>query len=62
MLLNTAAAMVDGVYQNIYEALKPGVRESDIVAMATKRLFEMGFRRRRGDQRRGRRTLQPAPP
>src|SRR6266853_1048169 len=41
MLLNTAAAMVDGVYQNIYEALKPGVRESDIVAMATKRLFEM---------------------
>jgi Xaa-Pro aminopeptidase len=42
MLLNTAAAMVDGVYQDIYEALKPGVRESDIVAMATKRLFEMG--------------------
>jgi len=35
MLLNTAAAMVDGVYQDIYEALKPGVRESDIVAMAT---------------------------
>lgn len=42
MLLNTAAAMVDGVYQDIAEALKPGVRESDIVAMATKRLFEMG--------------------
>jgi len=42
MLLNTAAAMVDGVYQDINEALKPGVRESDIVAMATKRLFEMG--------------------
>lgn len=42
MLLNTAAAMVDGVYQDIYEALKPGIRESDIVAMATKRLFEMG--------------------
>jgi Xaa-Pro aminopeptidase len=42
MLLNTAAAMVDGVYQDIYEALKPGVRENDIVAMATKRLFEMG--------------------
>jgi len=42
MLLNTAAAMVDGVYQDIYEALKPGVRESDIVAMANKRLYEMG--------------------
>lgn len=42
MLLNTAAAMVDGVYQMIYEELKPGVRESDIVAGATKMLFEMG--------------------
>jgi len=41
-LLNMAAAMVDGVYQDIYEALKPGVRESEIVAMATKRLYEMG--------------------
>ena len=41
-LLNMAAAMVDGVYQDIYEALKPGVRESDIVALATKRLYEMG--------------------
>lgn len=42
MLLSQAAAMVDGVYQDIFEALKPGVRESDIVALATKRLFEMG--------------------
>ena len=42
MLLTQAAAMVDGVYQDIYEALKPGVRESDIVALAHKRLFEMG--------------------
>jgi Xaa-Pro aminopeptidase len=41
-LLNMAAAMVDGVYQDIYEALKPGVRENDIVALATKRLYEMG--------------------
>jgi Xaa-Pro aminopeptidase len=41
-LLNMAAAMGDGVYQNIYEALKPGVRESEIVAMATRRLYEMG--------------------
>jgi Xaa-Pro aminopeptidase len=41
-LLNMAAAMVDGVYQDIAEALKPGVRESEIVALATKRLYEMG--------------------
>jgi len=41
-LLNMAAAMVDGVYQDIAEALKPGIRENEIVALATKRLFEMG--------------------
>src|SRR5687768_6596171 len=41
-LLNMAAAMGDGVYQDIFEALKPGVRENDIVALATKRLYEMG--------------------
>jgi Xaa-Pro aminopeptidase len=42
MLLNQAAAMVDGVYQDITEALKPGVRENEIVALANKRLYEMG--------------------
>ena len=41
-LLNMAAAMVDGVYTDIAEALKPGVRENEIVALATKRLYEMG--------------------
>ncbi len=41
-LLNMAAAMGDGVYQDIFEALKPGVRENEIVAMATKRFYEMG--------------------
>jgi Xaa-Pro aminopeptidase len=41
-LLTQACAMVDGVYQDIFEALKPGVRESDIVALAHARLFEMG--------------------
>ena len=41
-LLNMAAAMVDGVYQDISEALKPGVMESQIVALATSRLYEMG--------------------
>src|SRR5918995_162023 len=41
-LLNMASAMVDGVYQDIAEALKPGVQESQIVALAAKRLYEMG--------------------
>jgi Xaa-Pro aminopeptidase len=41
-LLNMAASMGDGVYQDIFEALKPGVRENEVVAMATKRLYEMG--------------------
>ena len=41
-LLNMAAAMVDGVYTDIAEALKPGVKESEIVALATGRLYEMG--------------------
>jgi Xaa-Pro dipeptidase len=41
-LLSTAASMVDGVYQDITEALKPGVRENEIVALANKRLYEMG--------------------
>ncbi|MEK9988030.1 MAG: Xaa-Pro peptidase family protein [Aquiluna sp.] len=42
MLLSQAAAMVDGVYQDITEALKPGVRENEIVGLAAKRLYELG--------------------
>jgi Xaa-Pro dipeptidase len=42
VLLNQAAAMVDGVYHMIWEALKPGVREADIVALANKMLYELG--------------------
>ena len=42
VLLNQAAAMVDGVYQMIWEELKPGVREADLVARANKMLYEMG--------------------
>ncbi|MBI2509782.1 MAG: aminopeptidase P family protein, partial [Betaproteobacteria bacterium] len=41
-LPNVAAAMGDGVYQDIFEALKPGVRENEIVALATRRFYEMG--------------------
>ena len=35
MLLTQAAAMVDGVYQDIVEVLKPGIRENEIVALPT---------------------------
>jgi Xaa-Pro aminopeptidase len=41
-LLATAAAMVDGTYHDIAGALRPGVRENEIVALAAKRLYEMG--------------------
>ncbi|HLH82589.1 MAG TPA: Xaa-Pro peptidase family protein [Trebonia sp.] len=42
MLLNQAAAMVDGVYAGIADVLKPGIRENEIVALASKRLYELG--------------------
>jgi len=42
MLLSMAAAMVDGVYQTIFEALKPGIRENELVAIANKQLYDMG--------------------
>jgi len=41
-LLATAASMVDGTYQDIADALKPGIRENEIVALANKRLYDMG--------------------
>lgn len=42
MLLNMSAAMVDGTYQKMYEALKPGIKESQIVALANHDLYEKG--------------------
>ncbi len=41
-LLNIACSMVDGAYQMMSEQLKPGVRESDLVANVTQYLFELG--------------------
>ena len=41
-LLDHAAAIVDAVYERIYEQLRPGVREHEIVADAMKFLFELG--------------------
>jgi Xaa-Pro aminopeptidase len=42
ILLNTACAMVDGAYQLIAERLKPGIKESQLVAEVTKLLFDLG--------------------
>jgi Xaa-Pro aminopeptidase len=41
-LLNTACAMVDGAYELITERLRPGIRESQLVAEVTKFLFDLG--------------------
>jgi Xaa-Pro aminopeptidase len=41
-LLEHAAAIVDGVYEEIYRMLRPGVREHEIVARAMQLLFELG--------------------
>ena len=58
--LTQAAAMVDGVYHMIYEELKPGVRENDIVAMIQQDAVRNGLGRCGGDQRDFWRTVQPA--
>ena len=41
-LLDHAAAIVDAVYDQIYRQLRPGIRESQIVADAQKLLFDLG--------------------
>jgi Xaa-Pro aminopeptidase len=41
-LLDHAAAIVDAVYERIYELLRPGVTERKIVADAQRLLFELG--------------------
>jgi Xaa-Pro aminopeptidase len=41
-LLEHAAAIVDAVYDQIYRALRPGVREHEVVADAMRLLFELG--------------------
>jgi Xaa-Pro aminopeptidase len=43
--LKVAAAMVDATYYHICKAIKPGVRENELVALANERLFTMGSER-----------------
>jgi Xaa-Pro dipeptidase len=44
-ILKQAAAMVDGVYEDIARAIRPGTRERELVALANNKLFLMGAER-----------------
>ena len=41
-LLNMACAMVDGAYEELYRAMRAGIRENECVALVNKVLYEMG--------------------
>ena len=41
-LLNTACAMVDAAYEELFRAMKPGMRENECVALVNRVLFELG--------------------
>ncbi len=41
-LLNTACMMVDAAYEELYRAMKPGMRENECVALVNQVLYELG--------------------
>jgi Xaa-Pro aminopeptidase len=41
-LLTTACAMVDAAYEELFRALKPGLRENECVALVNRVLYELG--------------------
>jgi Xaa-Pro aminopeptidase len=41
-LLNTACAMVDAAYEELYMAMKPGMKENECVALVNKVLYDLG--------------------
>jgi Xaa-Pro aminopeptidase len=41
-LLNTAAMMVDAAYDELYRAMKPGMRENEAVGLVSKVLYDLG--------------------
>lgn len=41
-LLTQACSMVDAAYDNLYEFLRPGVRENECVGMVSKTLYDLG--------------------
>jgi Xaa-Pro aminopeptidase len=42
VLLNTACAMVDAAYEELFRAMKPGIRENECVALVNRVLYELG--------------------
>jgi len=42
ILLNTACMMVDATYEKLYRAMRPGVRENELVALAANTLYTLG--------------------
>jgi Xaa-Pro aminopeptidase len=41
-LLTQAASMVDAAYEDLYEFLRPGVRENEAVGLVSKKLYDLG--------------------
>src|SRR5919199_3645158 len=41
-LLNTACAMVDAAYEELFRAMRPGLRENDCVALVNRVLYGLG--------------------
>jgi Xaa-Pro aminopeptidase len=41
-LLNTSAMMVDAAYDELYRAMRPGLRENEAVGLVSKKLYDMG--------------------
>ncbi len=41
-LLNTACAMVDAAYEELFRAMRPGIRENECVALVNRVLYELG--------------------
>jgi Xaa-Pro aminopeptidase len=42
VLLNTACAMVDAAYEELFRAMRPGMRENECVGLVSKVLYELG--------------------
>ena len=49
-LLTQACSMVDAAYENLYEFLRPGVKENETVGLVSKTLYDLGLRIRGGGQ------------
>ena len=41
-LLTQAASMVDAAYEDLYQFLRPGVKENECVGLVSKKLYDLG--------------------